>query len=272
MIEWGLFSLIKVVVSILIVVALSLIAERAGPRVAGIASGFPLGAAISLAFIGLENGTAFAAAGALYTAAGLSATVAFVAGYLLGIRLAGGRTRWLALAASVGLGLTAYTLAALALSLVPVNRFSAPALAVAMILLAWWGFRRIPDVKIRHRIRLGYGVAFVRAGFAAAVILAITTLAEAIGPRWAGIFSAFPITMLPMLAIIQATYRPEHVRAIIKNVPRGLGSLVAYAMVIFVAYPSAGVGWGTLLGYLAATAYLVVIEYGLKRRPIVPPP
>jgi hypothetical protein len=69
-------------------------------------------------------------------------------------------------------------------------------------------------------------VALLRAAFAALVILAITTVAGAVGPRWAGLFSAFPITMLPLLAIIQFTYQPDHVRTIIKNVPRGLGSLI----------------------------------------------
>lgn len=265
MIELSLFTLIKVLVSILIVVVLSLIAEWAGPRVAGIASGFPLGAAISLYFIGLENGAKFAAAGALYTAAGLAATVAFVAGYLLGIRLAGHRRLWVAVPTSISLGLAAYALAAGALSLVSVNRVSASLIAIVVILLAAWNFRRIPDVKIRKRIRLGYGVAFIRAGFAAAVILVITTMAEMIGPRWAGIFSAFPITMLPLLAIIHTTYRPEHVRTIIKNVPRGLGSLVVYAMVIAAAYPRVCIVWGTLLGYLAATAYLVVLEFCFRR-------
>ena len=265
MIELSLFALIKVLVSIVIVVLLSMIAEWAGPRVAGIASGYPLGAAISLFFLGLENGAGFAAAGALYTAAGLAATVAFVAGYLMGLRLAGRRRRWTAVTTSIALGLAAYALAAGILSRVPVNPVSAPLIASAVIFSAGWGFRRIPDVKIRERIRLGYRVAFVRAGFAAAVILTITTLAEMIGPRWAGIFSAFPITMLPLLVIIHATYQPAHVRTIIKNVPRGLGSLVVYAMVIAAAYPRTGIGWGTLLGYLAATAYLVVLEFGLTR-------
>lgn len=265
MIELSLFTLIKVIVSILIVVLLSLIAEWAGPRVAGIASGYPLGAAISLCFIAMENGTGFAAAGALYTAAGLAATVAFVAGYLRGIRLAVHCSRWAALATATSLGLAAYGLAAGALSLVPVNRFSAPLIAITAILLAGWRFHRIPDVKINKRIRLGHGVAFIRAGFAAAVILVITTLAETIGPRWAGIFSAFPITMLPLLVIIHATYQPEHVRTIIKNVPHGLGSLVVYAMVIAAAYPRMGIAWGTLLGYLAATAYLIVLEFVLKK-------
>ncbi len=107
-------------------------------------------------------------------------------------------------------------------------------------------------------------MAFVRAGFAAVVILAITTVAGVVGPRWAGLFSAFPITMLPLLVIIQFTYQPEHVRTIIKNVPRGLGSLLVYAMVVAASYPGLGIAWGTILGYLAATLYLILIEYGMR--------
>ncbi len=265
MIELSLFTLIKVSVSILVVVLLSLIAEWASPRVAGIASGFPLGAAISLFFYGVENGRAFAARSALFTVAGLAATVAFVSGYLLGIRLAGHRRRLVAVPTAIILGLAAYGLAAGALAFLPVNRVSAPSIAIAAILLAGRRFRRIPDVKIRRKIRLGATVALIRAGFAAAVILVITSVAAAVGPRWAGVFSAFPITMLPLLAIIQSTYQPDHVQTIIKNVPRGLGSLVVYAMVVAEATTRVGIGWATGLGYLAATAYLVVLEYGLRR-------
>ena len=97
MISFGLFAVVKVLVSILVVVLLSLIAEHAGPRVAGIVSGYPLGAAISLFFIGIEIDPAFAARGAIFTAAGLSATVAFVGGYLLGLKAAEERRRMPAL-------------------------------------------------------------------------------------------------------------------------------------------------------------------------------
>jgi uncharacterized membrane protein (GlpM family) len=264
MIELSLFTVVKVSVSILVVVLLSLIAEWASPRIAGIASGYPLGAAISLYFIGLENGSGFAARSALFTAAGLAATIAFVGGYLLGIRLAEGRGRLSSLACSVLPGLAAYGLAAWVLSYLPVNWVSAPVIAITAIFLAAWCFRRIPNVAIRRKIRLGIGVALLRAAFAALVILAITTVAGAVGPRWAGLFSAFPITMLPLLVIVQFTYQPDHVKTIIKNVPRGLGSLIVYAMVVAASYPRLGIAWGTLLGYLAATLYLVMLEYGIK--------
>jgi hypothetical protein len=82
-------------------------------------------------------------------------------------------------------------------------------------------FRRIPNVKIRQRIRLGVNVALLRAVFAALVILAITTMAGAVGPRWAGLFSAFPITMLPLLVIVQFTYEPTTSERSSKMFPAG---------------------------------------------------
>ena len=264
MIELSIFTVVKVSVSILVVVLLSLIAEWASPRIAGIASGYPLGAAISLYFIGLENGNAFAARSALFTAAGLAATIAFVGGYLLGIRLTHGRGRLPALAFSVLPGIAAYGLAVWVLSYLPINWVSAPLIAITGIFLAAWGFRRIPNVKIRQKIRLGVSVTLLRAGFAALVILAITTVAGAVGPRWAGLLSAFPITMLPLLVIVQFTYGMDPVRTIIKNVPRGLGSLLIYALVVAASYARLGIAWGTLLGYLTATLYLIMLEYGIK--------
>ena len=54
------WQLVKIALSIGMVVGLSLIAERSGPRVAGILAGYPLGIALALFFIGYEtqSGTA----------------------------------------------------------------------------------------------------------------------------------------------------------------------------------------------------------------------
>jgi len=68
----------KILVSIFFVVGLSFVTEHVSPRVAGIFAGYPLGAAISLFFIGIENGKEFAAQGAIYTLGGLSASLIFV--------------------------------------------------------------------------------------------------------------------------------------------------------------------------------------------------
>jgi uncharacterized membrane protein (GlpM family) len=259
MMSVGLLAIAKILVSILMVVILSLIAEYAGPRVAGIVSGYPLGAAISLFFIGLEIGPAFAARSAVFTAAGLAATVAFVGGYLAGLRQAEGRRRPASLILAILPALAAYGLTAWILSLIPITLPSAFLIAAGSMMLAGRCFRTIPDTAIRQTVRFGLGITLLRAVFAALVILAITGAARMVGPGWAGLFSAFPITMLPLLAIIQFTYRPAHVRTVIKNVPRGLGALLTYCLVVAAAYENLGVAWGTILGYLVATIYLVIL-------------
>jgi hypothetical protein len=259
-ISHGLFSGIKMLVSILVVVTLSLIAERAGPRFAGIVAGYPLGAAISLFFIGVEISPEFAARSAIFTTAGLAATVAFVGGYLLGLRWADGHSLPAALTFSIGSAMAAYGLAVGLILAIPINGISAPLIALLSIAVAVRVFRAIPDTVIRNRIRLSFSATVLRAVFAAAVILAITTAARLVGPDWAGLFSAFPITMLPLLVIIQVTYQPAHVRTIIRNVPRGLGSLLIYTLTVAATYPHLGIAWGTILGYLGATAYLVLLE------------
>jgi len=259
-IGYGLFSGIKMLVSILVVVALSLIAERAGPRFAGIVAGYPLGAAISLFFIGVEVSPEFAARSAIFTTAGLAATVTFVGGYLLGLRWADGRSLPVALTFSILSAMAAYGLAVGLILAMPINWISAPLIALLSIAVAIRVFRAIPDSVIQNRIRLSFSATLLRAVFAAGVILAITTAARLVGPDWAGLFSAFPITMLPLLVIIQATYQPAHVRTIIRNVPRGLGSLLVYTLTVAGTYPHLGIAWGTILGYLGATAYLVLLE------------
>ncbi len=261
MMSVGLFALIKMIVSIFFVVALSVIAEKVGPRIAGIISGYPLGVALSLFFIGIEVGPEFAARSALSTVSGLAAIVACISGYLLGLKWAKGRGRPAGLAVTTLTAVAAYGGMITVLSVIPLHWPGAVTIALLAILAAGAGFRAIADVPIVQNVRLGFSVLLFRAAFAAAVILIITAVAKAVGPKWAGLFSAFPSTMLPLFVIIQYTHQPDHVRTMIKNVPRGLQSMLIYVVLVAVTYNTLGIAWGTILGYAAATAYLLAREY-----------
>jgi hypothetical protein len=108
-------QLVKIGLSIVLVVGLSAVAERSGPRMAGLLAGYPLGIAIALFFIGYEISPAFAARSAVFTQAGLISNLCLTAGYLLGQQLPG---RWGLLAANAG-GLAAFLLAGSLLQWVP---------------------------------------------------------------------------------------------------------------------------------------------------------
>jgi hypothetical protein len=259
-------SLVKIVVAVAMVVGLSVLAEKVSTRVAGLLSGYPLGAAISLFFMGYEIDPGFAGQSAVYTVFGLIGTLAFVMGYQLVIRLVGGRAGLAAAGGSTLGGVAAYFGVASLLRYLPARLPIAVMAASAAILICTALFRRLKNVRIQHALRLSPAVLVLRALFAAGVIILITASARLVGPGWAGLLSAFPITMLPFVFIIHVSYRTEHVQAILKNVPRGLGAIVVYGTVVALSYPKFGVWLGTLAGYAAATVYLVVLHIPFLRK------
>ena len=257
-------TLVKVAVAVSMVVILSLIAEFVSPRVAGIISGYPLGAAIVLFFIGLEISSTFAAESAVYTILGLIATQCFAyAYYKVSLLLRSDKKLFNILVASF-ISSVVYTVIALVLRYLKVNLWLSLTLATCSILFFDRLLKKIKDVKIDNIIKLSTKILLLRACVAALIIVVITSIAKLVGPNLAGLFSAFPITMLPFIAIIHYTYDTVHVHSIIKNIPRGIFSLLVYSFAVAVLYPSCGVYVGTLVAYVFATIYLILITGGLK--------
>ena len=246
------YQLVKIALSIGMVVGLSLIAERSGPRVAGILAGYPLGIAIALFFIGYEIGPDFAARSAVFTQAGLISNLCLTAGYLLGQRLSG---NWGLLAGSV-CGVAAFLLAGSVLQWVPgllSVQFALTALAIAIFSFA---YRRLPEQSVQRR-PMTLAAMLVRGVIAAAIVVLVTALAHVLPERWAGLLAGFPFTMYPLLVLMHVGYGPGMVTTIIKHYPVGLGSLMVYAAVVALSYAPLGIYRGTALGFLVATVYLM---------------
>jgi len=246
------WQLVKIALSIGMVVGLSLVAERSGPRLAGILAGYPLGIALALFFIGYEIGPEFAARSAVFTQAGLISNLCLTAGYLLGQRLPG---RWGLWAASV-LGVAAFLLAGSVLQWVPgvlPVQFALTAVAIAIFSFA---YRGLPEQAVQRR-PMTLAVMLVQAVIAAAIVMLVTALAHVLPERWAGLLAGFPFTMYPLLLLMHLGYGPGMVTTIIKHYPVGLGSLMVYAAVVALSYAQLGIYRGTALGFLVATIYLL---------------
>jgi uncharacterized membrane protein (GlpM family) len=253
---------VKILATIGIVLGLSLVAERVSPRVAGVLSGYPLGAAIALFFIGLEIGPQFAADSAVFALAGLTASMVFVAAYFaVSARCRGRAAAPATVAALAGYFAAAWVLQGLAFTLATALLLSVLAAAVFSYL-----FRSIRNVAITRRVRFTPAVLLLRACLAAGIILAITAAARVVGPAWAGLFSAFPTALFPLMLIVHLTYDKAHVHTIIKNFPPGLGSLMIYGCAVALGYPRLGVGWGTAAAFAAATLYLLGFGAVIARR------
>ncbi|WP_129141733.1 hypothetical protein [Modicisalibacter coralii] len=243
----------KLLVSIGVVLGLSLIAERVSTRVAGLLSGYPLGTAIALFFIGLEIGPDFAADSAVHTLAGFTATLALGGGYLLC-----GRRDGLpgVLAGTVG-GLLCWLAASTVLASLAVTRVSGTLITLAAIGLFIGLYRNIPERPATTRGAFSWPALGFRAGLAAAIIFLITGLAHVLPAAWAGLLSAFPVTMFPFLVILHLTHGAAPTATVIKHYPAGLGSLLAYALCVSLTYDRWGLALGTLAGFAVATLWLV---------------
>jgi len=245
---------IKLFVSITLVLTLSAVAEHVSPRAAGLLAGFPAGAAITLFFIGLDISPEFAADSAVYTMMGLVATQAFVYCYFKATLYF---KRYSILASSV-FAVIGYFIVAWLLQYIRLNKFLAALIPIASIFVFVYLFRRIQNATIRDRIKLTPGILFLRAFLAGFMILIIIGTAKFVGFRWAGLFSAFPSTLFPLILIVHLTYDKAHVHTIIKNFPLGLGSLITYSLCVSIVYPASGIYIGTAISLTAASVYLLV--------------
>ncbi len=254
--------LIKLLVTIVVVLSLSSVAEHASPRVAGVLSGYPLGAAISLFFYGYEISPEFASRSAVFTMIGLAATQVFVYCYYKSSLIFQKNNILSASTAAIA----GYFLASGVLRQASFTLWTALAGVVCAMVFFIYLFRDIKNVTIEKRIRLTPAVLFIRAATAAAMVLLITGVAKWVGPEWAGLFSAFPVTLFPLILIVHFTYSDKHVHTIIKNFPTGLGALIIYVLSVSLSYPRLGIYAGTAVSFAAATAYLIAYALAATRR------
>ena len=249
-----LLFLIKLIVAISFVIGLSLLAENVSPKVAGILSGYPTGSAITLFFFGLEVSPAFAAVSSVYNMIGLTASLSFVYIYYIASNFF---IKFNILLSSLT-AIFGYFLIVSLLHLIDINKYIAILIPITFSFLFIYLFKNIKNINIQTKAKLNYKILFVRAFFAALIILLITSVPKFVGPTWAGLFSAFPTTLFPLMLIIHFTYSKEHVHTVIKNVPVGMFSLIIYSLVVSIVYPLLGIYIGTIVSFAAATLYLLV--------------
>lgn len=248
--------LIKIGVTITIVLALSIIAERVSPRWAGLLGGYPLGSALVMIFIGYQEGTSFAALSAIHTIAGLTANLGVFAAYGLVLML---RPKSSYLFAGLCSLITFFSIS-IPLSQIDFDLMGSVAFIIIVIALCLFSFKRFPDKLITTAVRLSFWVTFIRAAMACFVVLAITGLAEQLGPEMAGVLAGFPSTVFPMIIIIHFTYGPAPVLTIIKHFPSGLGAMLTFAIIYALYLENLGLLLGTFAAFAAATLYLLVFS------------
>ena len=255
----------KILITFLTVVMLATVARRLGAAAAGVLAGFPLGSAITLYFIGAEQGTDFAVEGAVHTIAGLLGCLALASTYsFVAIRWPRPTMIFIPALASV----VVFLVVVGGLQYLPRILWLSLLMTLTGILLTRKLLRHIPDAPVTHNPasiwQKPMPAIMFRATAATASVLGITALAHWLSPAQAGLLAAFPVSFFPTLIVLQLSYGAPVVATTVRQYPEGLGAMVIYVVAVIFSYPAFGLNTGTAVALICAILYL--ITYALLRR------
>lgn len=248
--------LVKIVVTVVVILLLTAVAEFASSRLAGVLAGYPIGTAIVLYFYGLEQGIDFASASATYNLVGMVPTLVFACCYLAVLRKLPDCSPLKPTMAALG----GYLAAGLFLGQFRFGQGLALGIIIVALLLAGRLARSKGETPPVPRLPYTVGLICFRAIMAACLVVLITTLAGWVGPRWAGLLSAFPLALYPLLLMIHLQYGSSHADTILSHFPAGLWSVLSYSLTVAHAYPAYGLFYGTLCGFAVATVCLLLFN------------
>ncbi|UTJ05645.1 hypothetical protein [Arcobacter roscoffensis] len=246
--------IIKSISVVVLVLTLSFIAEKLSPKISGILSGLPVGSSITLLFFAVENGVDYVTNVALYNIHGLFAALAFCIGYYISTFYKGK----LEISMSLLISFLSYLLIAYIISFIPPHIIFTPLIVIILMLISSVYFAKKQNHSIEKKEKVSFLDLLFRSIITIGIFLIVSSLPKYVDPNLAGIFSAFPTILLPLLLIIHFRHSNLQARTIIKNTPFGLSSVVIYSLVVFYTYEPYGILIGTVLAFVASVVYILI--------------
>ena len=246
----------------LLIAAITLAGARFGPRVAGVLTGLPVVAGPIVLFLAIEQGAAFAARSATATLAGEASLAAFCVLY-----------GWTALRASAVTSV-AVGWAGFAASTFLLDRWSPPLAVASITALATPLFvtMAMPRTAAPHAMTdVTAGELALRMAAGVVLMLGLTGVAQALGPRLSGLLTVFPIATTVLAVFSHRAHGAAFAVQLLRGLALGLYSLTAFFLTLALTLESRG----TAVGFLAASAAAVAVQGAVlatATRTLVAPP
>lgn len=95
----------------------------------------------------------------------------------------------------------------------------------------------------------------IRASFTGSTITTVVILSKTLGSIWGGIFTMFPAATLSSLIILHYYYSPRQLFYFMSSVPLGSLSLFVYTIAVMLLFPKIGIWAGSLISYGISLAF-----------------
>ena len=235
-----------------IIALISIIAERASEKIAGIIISLPSTVAISMFFIGwtLSPEKVAEIAPMLPAAIGVVMIYAITYLYLSKIKL----SKWKSISLSVIGSLTVWFVLAAPLAIFEFNDlFLSILIYLVVAAIAYYFLTIKPGVALEQKL-LKYSMKekLFRAIFSGSIITLAVFLSRALGPFWGGIFGMFPAVFLSTMIILHWNYNSEFLFKVWKNSPIGTIIFCVYSLSLIYTFPAFGIFFGTLASYFVS--------------------
>lgn len=233
----------------------TLISERLGSRLGGMISNLPSTILVSLLFIGITQGTDFAVQTSVAVPLGMTLSTLFLFTFIslvprgLGWALAGSLSVW------VGFAI-------LSSFFQEVGRFSWTMLYFVVALSTFWMAEKVIRIPSMPRTGKKYSTmkVIMRAVFAGTVVGSAVVVGATGNAFWAGLFATFPAVMLSSMVILTLSAGAAFARALGKIMLLASTNIVIYGFCAGYFFQWLGLGWGTLVSFVIASAWVWLLK------------
>ncbi|WP_296233184.1 hypothetical protein [Pseudomonas sp. UBA4617] len=249
---------LKLIVTPLLMWAISLASRRWGGLLGGLLSGLPVTSALVMTFLCLEQGTDFALGAVPGALGGLAAVQATYTFYLFA-------THRLGLAPAVLLAILFYGLAAYAFTHWGSLYVSiGVALLLIGVLIRASGREPKPDTLARPRHR--YWEIPLRMLSATALLMLTTHLASWLGPATSGMLAPIPVIAWPLVVFAHVQHGRAGMAAMVRGNAIGAVGVIAFYLVIAGLLEAWGVAIAISLAMVCAVGLTIGLAAALRRR------
>jgi uncharacterized membrane protein (GlpM family) len=225
--------------------AISFAGRRWGPGVAGWLSGFPSLTGPILFFLAIERGAEFTAQAAVLSLACVFPALSFGIAYAWASR----RLAW---PGAVACAFAAWTAGVALLAQLPLTTLTSLALSLAALFAAPRLFPRPQAIGAMRALPAWEIMLRMAAG--AAMVLAVTATAQALGTVWTGLFAAFPVMSSVMAVFSHRANGPGFVQAMLRAMIGGLYAYLTCCLCVAAMLERSGVALTFTVAVLATVA------------------
>ena len=252
--------IISFFISFIVVIAITLIAERYGTKIGGILGTLPSTIVIIFIFISLDNSVEFASEAVAVVPAEMGINIVFLFIFSSLIR----RFKYLTLAIS----LSVWILLSFVIFIIEIRDILASlSIYVTLLFFTFLYLEKICKIKSTGRLLITYTpLKILFRGLFAGIMTTVAILLANFSDILSGIFSVFPSIFLSTMIIFLKDHGPVFTGAIGKSMILGTPTVVSYAVSIHFLYPLLDIVWGTIFSYcisLCAVSLLFKFKHNI---------